>query len=757
MSSLTAQTCAVQIEVRAEPMLVQRGGFLEGKLVEEHVPVVSLAALGDGAKQILESFGAVELQLIEHYVPAIDSDAQYAICPDGDVHDFCSFGAYALPQLRAMGWQVRVAEDYPFRVLGGAVPWYADLEPDSGQRENGRNDWFELELGVSIDGQRISLLPLLLELLDRSGASFASLLRTASRCVALPVGDGVFLPVSAERLHRILAVLRELYEGTRVPYERVKASKAKKRRRAQKRPRLRVRRSHAAILCGLDEAFDDAQARLKWHGTGELRQLGRALLSAKPGRIAAADSLQATLRDYQQQGVDWLQHLRKLALGGILADDMGLGKTLQTIAHLLIEKEAGRMFHPALVVAPTSLVINWQREIRKFAPRLEVICWHGARRLQQLDRLVAADVIVTSYPLVWRDIEHFRDRHFHVAVLDEAQSIKNHDSRASRAVRTLHADQRLCLTGTPLENHLGELHSLFDFLVPGLLGNRDHFRAAYRTPIEMGNSERLEQLRRRVAPFILRRMKSAVASELPPKTEIVRPVTLDDSQRELYESIRIAAHADVRRLIHEKGLAASTIPVLDALMKLRQACCHPRLVRVPAAQKVPRSSKLSLLLDLVEQAVAEERSVLVFSQFARMLSIISEALLEKGIGHVTLTGQTRDRQDKVDAFQRGRAKVFLISLKAGGTGLTLTRADTVIHYDPWWNPAAQSQATDRAYRIGQDKPVFVYKLIVAGSVEERMLGLQERKQKLADAILSDCASTALSLHEVDDLFAPLED
>ena len=260
-----------------------------------------------------------------------------------------------------------------------------------------------------------------------------------------------------------------------------------------------------------------------------------------------------------------------------------------------------------------------------------------------------------------------------------------------------------------------------------------------------------------MAPFILRRMKRDVAKELPPKTEIVRPIELGDDERELYESIRVAAHADVRAAIRKKGIAASTIPVLAALMKLRQVCCHPKLVNLSGADEVVGAAKFEMVTQLLRNLVSEGRRVLVFSQFARMLTLLSEALLAEGIRHVTLTGATTDRQAKVDAFQEGRADVFLISLKAGGTGLTLTAADTVIHYDPWWNPAAQSQATDRAYRIGQTKPVFVYKLIVAGSVEERMLRLQQRKQALADAILSTGVTAApLSAQDVEDLFAPLD-
>jgi superfamily II DNA or RNA helicase len=687
------------------------------------------------ARRLLESFGAIELSCLEHLEPSYGSSADYVIRIDGDVHAYCSFGAYALPQLRALGWQVQVDEQYPYRVVSGDTPWYADI--GSGDE---RPDWFSLELGVTLDGQRVNMLPALLELLDRSsdGASLASLSRIASRCVALPVGDQLYVPIPAARLMRMLTVVRQLHD----PSNRGASE------------RLEFGRYDATAILGLDEV---GECGIDWQGGGEVRALGRALSKGPPAGIARASTgLKATLRPYQTEGVAWLQHLRSLGLGGVLADDMGLGKTLQMIAHLLAERESGRACAPSLVVAPTSVVANWSRELKRFAPSLEVLELWGRRRHPRFDELDGCDVAITSYPLLWRDLDHFEDRRFHVLALDEAQMIKNGRSRAHRAARSLDAEQRVCMTGTPMENNLGELHAIFDFLMPGLLGSSEQFRSSFRIPIELGNEDRLEQLRQRVSPFVLRRLKCDVAKELPPKTEVVRPIDLHDEQRELYEGIRVAAHADVRKTIRKKGLAASTVPVLDALMKLRQVCCDPRLVKVPAARKVKRSAKLEVFMGLMRQLLSEGRRVLVFSQFTSMLSIISEALLAEGIGHLSLTGSTNNRQARVDAFQEGRADVFLISLKAGGTGLTLTRADTVIHYDPWWNPAAQNQATDRAYRIGQKRPVFVYKLIVAGSVEERMLGLQQRKQNLADAILSGHAgSTRLRPEDVEDLFAPL--
>nr|MBA2539598.1 DEAD/DEAH box helicase [Deltaproteobacteria bacterium] len=389
---------------------------------------------------------------------------------------------------------------------------------------------------------------------------------------------------------------------------------------------------------------------------------------------------------------------------------------------------------------------------------LSVAVHHGAERHDRRAALGSHDVIVTTYPMVARDRDDLATVPLHVVVLDEAHAIKNCNAQASEAVRRLDARHRLCLTGTPIENHLGELWSLFDFLNPGLLGSKEEFTLQFRGPIEERSDRvRLQALRDRVRPFILRRTKDAVAPELPRKTQLVQPIELSGKQRELYESIRVAAHADVRRHIRERGFAGSAIAVLDALLKLRQVCCDPRLVNCDAARDVTGSAKLETLLELLGQQIADGRRILVFSQFARMLGLISEALLERGVRHVSLTGHTPDRQKPIDAFQQGRADVFLISLKAGGAGLNLTTADTVIHYDPWWNPAAQAQATDRAHRIGQTKPVFVHDLIVVGSVEQRMRSLQRHKQMLADAILErgSATSSRLTEHELDDLLAPL--
>ncbi|HWU90210.1 MAG TPA: DEAD/DEAH box helicase [Kofleriaceae bacterium] len=687
------------------------------------------------ACRVLEGFGAIELAHLDDCAVAPGVAADYVVAVDGDVHALCAFGAYAVPQLRALGWRVDIAPEFPWQVVAADVPLYASATPD-GERP----DWFALELGVELDGHRVDLLPALLDMLDGTG-DLSSLVRPVRRCVAVRVDERRWLPVPPARLRLLAKVLLELYRNN---------------------GKVRAPATRAPVIAELCATLHDGTRPLRWVGDRRIREQAYAL-ALGPRRTATLEvpaGLRADLRPYQREGVAWLQHLRAHGANGVLADDMGLGKTLQTIAHILIEKELGRLDRPAMIVTLTSLVGNWQREVAKFAPALRVAVHHGPDRHERMDKLAEHDVVITTYPLVARDKERLAAVPLHLLVLDEAHAIKNCDAQAAEAVRALDTRHRVCLSGTPIENHLGELWSLFDFLMPGFLGARDEFTVQFRAPIEdKGDKVRLEALRDRVRPFILRRTKDAVAPELPGKTQLVRAIELTGEQRELYESIRVAAHADVRRHIRAKGLAGSTIAILDALLKLRQVCCDPRLVSVEAARGVAGSAKLGVLLDMVTQQLADGRRILVFSQFARMLGLISEGLLARGIGHVTLTGQTADRQKPIDAFQAGRSDVFLISLKAGGAGLNLTGADTVIHYDPWWNPAAQAQATDRAHRIGQTKPVFVYDLIAAGSVEERMLSLQRHKRLLADAILDRdrgaAAAGALTERDVDDLLAPL--
>ena len=430
------------------------------------------------------------------------------------------------------------------------------------------------------------------------------------------------------------------------------------------------------------------------------------------------------------------------------------------LAHLLIEQQAGRLDCPALVVLPTSLVFNWQAEAQRMAPSLRVLTLQGPQRADDFPRMAAHDVVLTTYPLLWRDLDHLKAQCFHLLILDEAQSVKNATGRSAAAVRRLQARHRLCMTGTPLENHLGELWTQFDFLMPGFLGDARSFTRLWRKPIEInGETLRAQLLAQRVRPFILRRRKDDVASELPPKTEVIKRLRLQGQQRDLYESVRVAADEQVRRILKRKGFAGGQITILDALLKLRQVCCDPYLLKGADMPATMERAKLDMLCDMLPALVAEGRRMLVFSQFTAMLALVEAALTTLKLPWLSLTGKTppAQRGAVVAQFQNKSAPILLISLKAGGVGLNLTAADTVIHLDPWWNPAVEEQATARAHRIGQQQAVFVYKLVVAGSIEERILELQARKAALADGVLGQDVALApkFNAEDLQALLAPL--
>ncbi|MCL1909943.1 MAG: DEAD/DEAH box helicase, partial [Kiritimatiellaeota bacterium] len=407
--------------------------------------------------------------------------------------------------------------------------------------------------------------------------------------------------------------------------------------------------------------------------------------------------LNAILRPYQTDGFHFLTHISENGFGAILADDMGLGKTLQALSHILLEKEKGRLTKPALIVTPTSLISNWHDEASRFTPGLNVLLLQGKDRAKRFERINQYDIVLTTYALLPRDEKELQEHEYHLLILDESQYIKNTKSKAAQIATELKARHRLCLTGTPLENHLGELWSQFHFLLPGLLGNERVFNSDFRHPIEKLNDEnRRTLLVRRIRPFLLRRTKEKVASELPPKTEIVRNIEITGVQRDLYETVRLAMDKKIREEIAKKGIARSQIVILKALLKLRQVCCDPRLVKgIVNRKETLASSKLVELMNMVEELLLEDRRILIFSQFTSMLALIEAELHARQIPYALLTGDTMDRAGAIRTFQEGHVRLFLISLKAGGVGLNLTAADTVIHYDPWWNPAVENQATDR--------------------------------------------------------------
>lgn len=454
----------------------------------------------------------------------------------------------------------------------------------------------------------------------------------------------------------------------------------------------------------------------------------------KPAIALSGLNQDVKLRDYQQQGVNWLQFLKRHKLGGILADDMGLGKTLQVIAFLATEKQKAQA-GPTLIICPTSLINNWQTEIEKFANGLKVTTVFGSSRVEQLQHLAQADCILTTYPLLKRDIAYYSPLYFENIILDEAQYIKNDSAQVSRLVKRLNADFKLCLSGTPIENNLFELKSLLDFAMNSLLGSMAHFKKNFQVPIERdADTEKANELKALIMPFILRRTKAEVAKELPLKTELVKEFEFEPQQKALYEGITHSLEEKMINLFASQGVQKSKIAFLDALLKLRQVCCHPRLIE---PQTNAGSAKLDWLSKHLPVMLDEGRKVIIFSQFTSVLDIIAGHLSELAINYSLLTGQTRHRDKVINEFTNGNTSVFLISLKAGGTGLNLTQADTVIHFDPWWNPAVEKQATDRAYRIGQINPVFVYKLIMANSIEQKVFKMQQEKQALVDALFTD--------------------
>ena len=612
------------------------------------------------------------------------------------------FVARRLPSLIEAGWNVNIETEFGPQLaedIGTFDMRVADAE--GGQ--------FTLDFGIEIDGFRRPLLPILTRLLERGGMETAQVI---DGFVITSLDDGRVIRLPVERIAPLLSVMADLVEAASTTEDDT----------------LLLPAAEASQVIDLEELLT-----ARWQNAAAIENYcARFRETPVIEHAELPPGFTVTLRPYQQDGVNWLQHLREHGMAGFLADDMGLGKTAQTIAHIAIEHAQGRLDCPALIVVPTSLVTNWTNELHKFAPFLKVTVLHGIDRHERRSQLDGYHVVITTYTVLARDIEEMSELPWHMVVLDEAQAIKSPDAKATKAVCQLNTRSRICLSGTPIENNLEELWSQFAFLMPGLLGDRRSFAKRFRTPIEKreDNTRRL-QLVRRIKPFILRRTKSEVAKDLPPKHTILRRITLAPAQRELYETIRATLYDKVREQIAQTSLARSRIVVLDALLKLRQVCCDPRLVKLEAARQVLASAKLDDLMDMLGEMLPEGRRVLIFSQFTSMLDLIKPRLTEAGITFVELRGDTRDRAAPVRRFEAGEVPVFLISLKAGGRGLNLTSADTVIHYDPWWNPAVEDQASDRAHRIGQKKSVFVYKMVAADTVEERIIDMQERKAALA--------------------------
>ena len=601
--------------------------------------------------------------------------------------------------IKEQGWELTIDANYAI------TEHTATLDAQFTDADNG---WFTMALQLTVDGHEHSTHTILKQWLQQN----------CPAQLAVPTDNGWQL-IEMGALSHLTGTLNELYN----------------RDDSDKPINLPPFKANIANL------FDNADTRQ----APNLKKLKDSLSNFKGLKaVPTPKTLKAELRDYQQQGLAWLHFLYSYQLGGILADDMGLGKTLQTLAFIQKLKSGRKLDRGVLVVAPTTLLWNWLAEAQKFTPNLRVLILHGSERAQLFDDIPLYDLVLTSYPLLQRDIATLAKHTFNLVILDEAQAIKNKTAKTTQAAHLINADLRLCLTGTPLENHLGELWSIMNFALPGLLNNSDFFNQQYRTPIERdGNSQRSVELAQRIAPFMLRRTKNEVVKELPSKSEMVQYVHLEKDQRKLYEGIRVSMEKRVRELLKEKGVKRSHIEFLDALLKLRQACIDPSLVKLEQAKTVKSSAKMDWLNDNVPEMIEEGRRILIFSQFVTMLSTIAQHFDRQKIPYLKLTGQSKNRGELVEQFQQGQTPVFLISLKAGGAGLNLTAADTVIHVDPWWNPAVENQATDRAYRIGQDKPVFVYKLVAEGTVEEKIQAMQAQKQALADALFDGTSNAKL--------------
>ncbi len=467
--------------------------------------------------------------------------------------------------------------------------------------------------------------------------------------------------------------------------------------------------------------------------------------------------IHAQLREYQVRGYGWMMTLARNSLGGILADDMGLGKTLQTIVYIRAMLDSAEKQHPHfLIVCPSSIIFNWMEEFQSFAPGIRACVVSGIpeERKKLIDAYEDYDVLITSYPLMRRDVGLYRKIVFGTVFLDEAQFIKNAASLSAQSVKLLCADHRFALTGTPIENSLSELWSIFDFIMPNFLMTHSKFATRYEKPIINGDKEVLESLNMRISPFIMRRMKKDVLKELPGKLEEKIVTPMSEEQRNVYLSYMNEIRGDIFGQIEKVGVEGSKMKILAALTRLRQICCHPSTF---LENYNGGSGKLDLLMQQIDNAIANEHRTLVFSQFTGMLEIIGKELQNRGIKYFYLDGSTppQERLDMAKRFNNGENDIFLISLKAGGTGLNLIGADTVIHYDPWWNPAVEDQATDRAYRIGQTQNVYVLKLLTKGTIEEKIYKLQQKKKELSDSCLTggEVFLSKLTREELEDIFS----
>jgi superfamily II DNA or RNA helicase len=636
----------------------------------------------------------LELQRCNEFIKRgalVQRRGAFGFVADGDAAD--RFLAQVIPNLQ--GWDIRGQE----RLHRGRPP--ADIATSA--KVVAHDEFLELELDAVVEGRHVPI---------------KELLKNAARGQNVMVfKDGLRARINEEWLsrYRTLAEFGGLKEHN---------------------GKVRVPRHAAAMAVSLAESGGKMELDAQ---TLDLASLAKG--GASIPHVNLPKGLNATLREYQHAGFNWMVFLSNRGLGGVLADDMGLGKTVQSITFILHRHREDTGVH--LVIAPRSVVDNWVDECKKFCPDLPVHTHLGLDRIKSTERLPKKGVLLTSYNILQRDIKLLSSIEYSTVILDEAHVIRNPEAKTTRAALKLACRRRMCLSGTPVQNCAEDLWPIFHFLMPGFLGRRKTLKETLQD-----DPEAINRLRDRVAPFVLRRIKSEVATELPPKTEILLHAQMSDEQTSFYNELLEKERVGVMDLLGSKGLERSRVSILAAITRLRQAACAPALVGAPQMD----SAKVDLFIDLVDELISEGHRALVFSSFTKFLAIIQEKLEERKYTYQYLDGRTRDRAAKVKAFQKGNDPLFLISLKAGGVGLNLTAADYVIILDPWWNPAAEDQAADRAYRIGQDKPVMVYRIVTVDSIEERVLRLQEEKRKLVGDLALEGLARALEAGDVEKLF-----
>ena len=636
----------------------------------------------------------LELQRCNEFVKRgalVQRRGAFGFVADGDAAD--RFLAQVIPNLQ--GWDIRGQD----RLHRGRPP--ADIVTTA--KVVAHDDYLELEIDALVDGRHVPI---------------KELLKNAARGQNVMVfKDGLRARINDEWLNRY----RTLSE-----FGGLKEHNGK----------VRVPRHAAAMAVSLAESGGKMQLD---EATLDLASLAKG--GASIPHVDLPKGLNATLREYQHAGFNWMVFLSNRGLGGVLADDMGLGKTVQSITFVLHRHKEDPGVH--LVIAPRSVVDNWVDECKKFCPEIPVHTHLGLDRVKSIERLPKKGLLLTSYNILQRDIKLLSSIEYSTVILDEAHVIRNPEAKTTRAALKLAARRRMCLSGTPVQNCAEDLWPIFHFLMPGFLGRRKTLKETLQD-----DPEAINRLRDRVAPFVLRRIKSEVATELPPKTEILLHAEMSDDQERFYKGLLEKERVGVMDLLGSKGLERSRVSILAAITRLRQAACAPALVGAPEIG----SAKVELFMDLVKELISEGHRALVFSSFTKFLAVIQQELEKENFSYQYLDGRTRDRAAKVKAFQKGNDPLFLISLKAGGVGLNLTAADYVIILDPWWNPAAEDQAADRAYRIGQDKPVMVYRIVTVESIEERVLRLQEEKRRLVGDLALEGLARALEAGDVEKLF-----